>query len=60
MDDSGRLAVITGVIEDLARMGLVIDTGARMWNEDRRSYHIVWKLTDKGRDVIKELEQQRN
>jgi hypothetical protein len=32
----------------------------RMWNEETRSYHIVWKLTDKGRDVIKELEQQRN
>ena len=57
MDDSGRLAVITGVLPVWVLSSI---PAPRMWNEETRSYHIVWKLTDKGRDVIKELEQQRN
>jgi len=33
---------IEQAIQDLARKGLIVDTGCRRWSERTRSYHIVW------------------
>ena len=33
---------IEEAIQDLAREGLIVDTGERRWSERTRSYQIVW------------------
>jgi hypothetical protein len=33
---------IEQAIQDLAREGLIVDTGRRRWSERTRSYQIVW------------------
>ena len=33
---------IEQAIQDLARQGLIVDTGRRRWSERTRSYQIVW------------------
>jgi hypothetical protein len=33
---------IEEAIRDLAREGLIVDTGERRWSERTRSYQIVW------------------
>jgi hypothetical protein len=33
---------IEQAIQDLAREGLIVDTGERRWSERTRSYQIVW------------------
>ena len=36
------IEAIEQAIQDLAREGLIVDTGERRWSERTRSYQIVW------------------
>jgi hypothetical protein len=40
--DDDAIEAIEEAIQDLAREGLIIDTGERRWSERTRSYQIVW------------------
>jgi hypothetical protein len=37
---------IEKAIQDLARQGLIVDTGDRRWSERTRSYQIVWAVSE--------------
>jgi hypothetical protein len=37
---------IEEAIQDLARWGLIVDTGRRRWSERTRSYEIVWVASE--------------
>ena len=39
---------IEQAIQDLAREGLIVDTGQRRWSERTRSYQIVWAAVESG------------
>ena len=40
--DEDAIEAIEEAIQDLAREGLIVDTGERRWSERTRSYQIVW------------------
>jgi hypothetical protein len=40
--DDDAIEAIEQAIQDLAREGLIVDTGERRWSERTRSYQIVW------------------
>ena len=40
--DDDAIEAIEEAIQDLAREGLIVDTGERRWSERTRSYQIVW------------------
>ena len=47
---------IEQAIQDLARQGLIVDTGRRRWSERTRSYQIVWAASEfADRDQQKKL-----
>jgi hypothetical protein len=47
---------IEQAIQDLARQGLIVDTGERRWSERTGRYHIVWAATEfADRDQQKKL-----
>ena len=47
---------IEETIRDLARQGLIVDTGRRRWSERTRSYQIVWVASEfADRDQQKKL-----
>jgi hypothetical protein len=47
---------IEQAIQDLAREGLIVDTGQRRWSERTRSYQIVWAAREfADRDQQKKL-----
>jgi hypothetical protein len=43
LDDNAKLGAIEQAIEEAARMGLIVDSGERRWNERTGRYEIVWK-----------------
>ena len=45
--DDGAIEAIEQAIQDLAREGLIVDTGQRRWSERTRSYQIVWTARKK-------------
>jgi hypothetical protein len=44
--DDDAIEAIEQAIQDLARKGLIVDTGRRRWSERTRSYQIVWAAAD--------------
>ena len=40
--DDDAIEAIEQAIQDLARKGLIVDSGHRRWSELTRSYEIVW------------------
>jgi hypothetical protein len=40
--DEGDDGAIEQAIQNLARRGLIVDSGRRRWSERTRSYQIVW------------------
>ena len=47
---------IEEAIQDLARQGLIVDTGHRRWSERTRRYEIVWAASEfADRDQQKKL-----
>jgi hypothetical protein len=45
--DDDAIEAIEQAIQDLAREGLIVDTGQRRWSERTRSYQIVWAARKK-------------
>jgi hypothetical protein len=45
--DDDAIEAIEQAIQDLAREGLIVDTGQRRWSERTRSYQIVWTARKK-------------
>jgi hypothetical protein len=46
--DDDAIEAIEQAIQDLAREGLIVDTGRRRWSERTRSYQIVWAAAESG------------
>jgi len=44
-DEDERYEAIEQVFQDLARCGLIYDTGRRRWSNRRREYQIVWSAS---------------
>ena len=44
-DEDERREAIEETFQDLARMGLIYDTGRRRWSNRRRQYQIVWRAS---------------
>ena len=54
--DDDAIEAIEEAIEDLARQGLIVDTGHRRWSERTGRYEIVWAASEfADRDQQKKL-----
>ena len=42
LDEDDHRDAVEQALQDLARMGLIVDSGRRRWSERTRSYQIVW------------------